>query len=162
MLPESDGSHIICFVACEVTIYSISIDDITIKVCFLLFQLIVHFSIKRHNIMWIYSHTHIANPICITISKQLCVSKNNIMIPNIWTLVLVNIPIGMHLAHIVSINSLAIINFPFGMHLAFHVHIGTLVMAYVSFQRCLTLAIAYIFIKMCLALHVLFETLVMA
>ncbi len=111
--------------------------------------------------MWIYSHTHIANPICITIGKHLCASKNSIIIPNIGTLAWVNIHIGMHLAHIVSINSLVIINFPFGTHLALHVPIGTLVMAYVSFQTCLALVIAYIFVKMCLALHVPFETLVM-
>ncbi len=36
MLPKSDGIHITCFVTCEATVYSISIDDITIKVCFLL------------------------------------------------------------------------------------------------------------------------------
>ncbi len=104
--------------------------------------------------MWIYNHTHIANPIRITIGKHLCASKNSIIIPNIRTLVLVNIPIGMQLAYIVSINSLAIINFYFKTHLALHVPIGTLVMAYVSFQTCLALAIAYIFIKMCLAPHV--------
>jgi hypothetical protein len=76
----------------------------------------------------------------------LCDSKNNIIIPNIGTLALVNIPIGMHIAHIVSINSLAIINYLFGKHLALHVPIETLVMAYVSLQTCLALVVAYIFI----------------
>jgi hypothetical protein len=47
MFPKSDGSHIICFVACETTIYSTFIDDITIKVFFLLFQLIVSFPNKK-------------------------------------------------------------------------------------------------------------------
>ncbi len=47
MLPKSDGSHITCFVACETTIYSTSIDDITKKVCCLLFQLIVPFPNKK-------------------------------------------------------------------------------------------------------------------
>jgi hypothetical protein len=37
MLPKSDESHIVCFVACEVAIYSTFVDDITIDVCFLLF-----------------------------------------------------------------------------------------------------------------------------
>jgi hypothetical protein len=98
----------------------------------------------------------------LAIGRHLCASKNSIIIPNIGTLALVSIPIGMHLAHIVSINSLAIINFPFETHLVFHLPIGTLVMAYVSFQTCLALAIVYIFIKMCLAFHVPFETVVMA
>ncbi len=47
MLPKSDRSHITCFVACEGTIYSTFIDDITIKVFFLLFQLIVSFPNKK-------------------------------------------------------------------------------------------------------------------
>jgi hypothetical protein len=83
--------------------------------------------------MWIYSHTHIANFICITIGRHLCASKNIIIIPNIGTLALVYIPTGIHLADIFFINSLAIINFPFGTHLALHVPIGTLVLVYVSF-----------------------------
>ncbi len=37
MLPKSDESHIVCFVACEVAIYSTSVDDMTIEDFFLLF-----------------------------------------------------------------------------------------------------------------------------
>ncbi len=40
MFPKNDESHIVCLVAYEVAIYSTFVDDITIKVCFLLFQLI--------------------------------------------------------------------------------------------------------------------------
>ncbi len=47
MLPKNDGNHITCFVAYEITIYSTSIDDLAIKVCFLLFQLIIPFPNKK-------------------------------------------------------------------------------------------------------------------
>jgi hypothetical protein len=43
MLPKSDESHIACLVVCETTIYLTFVDDITIEVCFLLFQLIATF-----------------------------------------------------------------------------------------------------------------------
>ncbi len=47
MLPKSNESHIVCIVVCEVAIYSTSIDDIAINVCFLLFQLIAPFPNKK-------------------------------------------------------------------------------------------------------------------
>jgi hypothetical protein len=43
MLPKNDENHIACLVVCEATIYLTSVDDITIEVCFLLFQLIAPF-----------------------------------------------------------------------------------------------------------------------
>ncbi len=66
-------------------------------------------------------------------------------------MVLVNIVFGMHLAHIILVDSLDIINVPFETHLVFHVHIGTLAMVYIYFEMCLALAIAHIPIKMHLA-----------
>jgi hypothetical protein len=68
----------------------------------------------------------------------------------------------MQLAHIVYVNSLVMINIPFGMHMALHVHVGTLFMAYVFFNTCLTLAMAYILVRMRLAPHAPFETQAMA
>ncbi len=50
----------------------------------------------------------------------------------------------------------------FKTHLTLHVLVETLVMAYISFKMCLTLAMVYIFIKMHLTFHILFETLAMA
>jgi hypothetical protein len=47
MFPKSDESHIACLVACEATIYLAYVDDITISVCFLLFQLIAPFPNKK-------------------------------------------------------------------------------------------------------------------
>jgi hypothetical protein len=47
MLPKSDENHIACHVAYEVAIYLASIDDITIKVSFLLFHLIAPFLNKK-------------------------------------------------------------------------------------------------------------------
>ncbi len=48
MLPKSDESRIAYLVTCETIIYSTFVDDITIEVCFLLFQLTVHhFPIKK-------------------------------------------------------------------------------------------------------------------
>jgi hypothetical protein len=44
---KSDESHIACLVAFEATIYSAFVDDITIEVCFLLFQLITPFLNKK-------------------------------------------------------------------------------------------------------------------
>jgi hypothetical protein len=55
------------------------------------------------------------------------------------------------MARIVFVNSLDMINVPFETHLVLHVHIGTLVMVYIYFEMCSTLAMAYIFIKMHLA-----------
>lgn len=66
-------------------------------------------------------------------------------------LVLVNILFGMHLAHIVFINSLDMINVPFETHLILHVHIGTLAMVYIYFEMCLAFAMAYFPIKIYLA-----------
>jgi len=66
-------------------------------------------------------------------------------------LVLVNTPFGMHLAHIIFINSLDTINVPFETYLVLHVHIGTLVMVYIYFEMCIALIMAYIPIKMHLA-----------
>jgi hypothetical protein len=43
MFPKSDESHITCLIVCEATIYLPFVDDITIGVCFLLFQLIAPF-----------------------------------------------------------------------------------------------------------------------
>jgi hypothetical protein len=40
MFPKNDESHIVCLVFCETMIYLTFVDDITIEVCFLLFQLI--------------------------------------------------------------------------------------------------------------------------
>jgi len=95
----------------------------------------------------------------------LCVSINNIIIPNIGTLALVNIPFGMHLTHIYCFNQFFVmVIVPFRMYLAPHVLVRTLAMAYiflkcvalvmvyVSFEMCLALAMAYIPIGMCLAL----------
>ncbi len=94
MLPKSDESCIACFVTCETTIYSTFVDDITIEVCFLLFQLIVHhFPIKKRKTKCGFAIIHTTNPICITINTHLCASANNIIIPNIGTLTLVNIPL---------------------------------------------------------------------
>jgi hypothetical protein len=42
MLPKSDENSIACLVTCEATMYSTFVDDITIEVCLLLFQLLVH------------------------------------------------------------------------------------------------------------------------
>jgi hypothetical protein len=38
MLPKNDESHIVCFVAYEVAIYSTYVDDITIEDCFCYFN----------------------------------------------------------------------------------------------------------------------------
>jgi hypothetical protein len=43
IMSKSDESHIACLVAFEATMYSTFVDDITIEVCFLLFQLIAPF-----------------------------------------------------------------------------------------------------------------------
>jgi hypothetical protein len=43
MFLKNDENHIACLVAYKVAIYSVSIDEITIKVYFLLFQLITPF-----------------------------------------------------------------------------------------------------------------------
>jgi len=43
MLSKNDESHIACLVVCEATIYLTFVDDITIEVSFLLFQLITPF-----------------------------------------------------------------------------------------------------------------------
>ncbi len=43
MLPKNDESHITCLVIYEATIYLAYVDDITIEVYFLLFQLIAPF-----------------------------------------------------------------------------------------------------------------------
>jgi len=47
MLPKSDENHIACLVVYEVAICLASIDDITIEVYFLLFQLITPFPSKK-------------------------------------------------------------------------------------------------------------------
>ncbi len=47
MLLKSDENHIACLVVCEVSVHSTFIDDIAIKVMFLLFQLIATFPNKR-------------------------------------------------------------------------------------------------------------------
>jgi hypothetical protein len=47
MLPKSYESHIVCIVACEAAIYLAYIDDITINVCFLLFEFIAPFQNKK-------------------------------------------------------------------------------------------------------------------
>jgi hypothetical protein len=99
---------------------------------------------------------HITNPI-YTIGTHLCASINYIIIPNIGTLALVNIPFKMHLAHIVSIIFLVMINVPFGMYLAPHVPIETLAPIYISFKMYLALAMVYIVVKMCLAFMFLSE-----
>jgi hypothetical protein len=54
------------------------------------------------------------------------------------------------------------INVPVETHLTFDVPVGTLLMAYVSFEMCLTLAMIYFLIKMQVTPHVPFETLAMA
>ncbi len=43
MLPKSDENHIACLVTCKATIYFAFVDDITIEVSFLLFQLLTPF-----------------------------------------------------------------------------------------------------------------------
>ncbi len=47
MLPKSYESHFVCIVACEAAIYLAYIDDITINVCFLLFEFIAPFQNKK-------------------------------------------------------------------------------------------------------------------
>jgi hypothetical protein len=47
MLPKIDESHIACLVACEIAIYQAYVDNISIKICFLLFQLIAPFPNKK-------------------------------------------------------------------------------------------------------------------
>ncbi len=47
MLPKNDENHIACHVAYEVAIYLTSINDITMRVYFLLFQLIPPFPNKK-------------------------------------------------------------------------------------------------------------------
>jgi hypothetical protein len=47
MLPKSDENHIVYLVACEVAIYLAFANDITTKVCFLLFKLITPFPNKK-------------------------------------------------------------------------------------------------------------------
>jgi hypothetical protein len=79
------------------------------------------------------------------------------------TLVLVNIFLGMHLAHIVYVNFLAIIDVLFETHTALHhVPIRTLGLVYVFVKMCLALTMVYIFVRMRLALQVPFKTLAMA
>jgi hypothetical protein len=117
---------------------------------------------------------HIVSPIYIVIGTHLCASINNIIIPNIGTLALVNIPFGMHLTHIVFVESSIMINVLLRMHLASHVLIGTLAMVYICFKTRLALTLAYILVKMrmsqemvyilvrmCLAFYVHFGTLIM-
>ncbi len=60
MLLKSNENHIVCIVTCEATIYLASIDDITIIVYFLLFQLITPSPNK--NITWCgFAVIHITN-----------------------------------------------------------------------------------------------------
>jgi len=47
MLPTSDENHIACLVTCEATIYFSFVNDITIEVSFLLFQLLTPFLNKK-------------------------------------------------------------------------------------------------------------------
>jgi len=47
MFPKSNENHIACLVVCGVTIYLTFVNDIMIKVCFLLFQLISPFPNKK-------------------------------------------------------------------------------------------------------------------
>ncbi len=47
MLPKNDESHIACLIVYEVVIYLTYVDNTTIEVCFLLFQLIVPFPNKK-------------------------------------------------------------------------------------------------------------------
>jgi len=114
----------------------------------LLFQIIAPFLNKKNNFMRICNH-----PYCQHHNRHTFVCfHEKYHIPQYWNmLVLVNTPFGMHLAHIVFVNSLDMINVRFETHLVFHVHIGTLAMIYIYFEMCLTLAMVYIPIKMHLA-----------
>jgi len=47
MFPKSNENYIVCLVVCGVTIYLTFVNDIMIKVCFLLFQLISPFPNKK-------------------------------------------------------------------------------------------------------------------
>jgi hypothetical protein len=47
MLLKIDESHIACLVVCEAAIYQAYVDNITIEVYFLLFQLIAPFPNKK-------------------------------------------------------------------------------------------------------------------
>ncbi len=75
------------------------------------------------------------------------------------TLDLVNIHFGMHLAHIIFINSLIMVNTLFGTHLA---HSCVITLAYTPIKTHIVLVLAYNFIRMRLTPYVLFGTLTMA
>lgn len=58
MLPKSDDKHIVCLVACEAATYSTFIDDIAIEGLFFAIPIDKTISIRKHNLVWIWSHPY--------------------------------------------------------------------------------------------------------